>query len=104
MNLSDLTMIPRMFGEPFYPGFIPVPPNKVNYEGTSALKIYFSKQKPAGEELKFLIEYLIYYVHAPCWKINDEFRKMQQTSFKMQTLQDFENFLIMLLDFGLDPF
>lgn len=69
-----------------------------------AVRNYWTDNCTQGE-IDAIIAYLQYYIEAPCWQEGDnkELQQAREKAKKLRFKQDIEEFLIALLDMGLDP-
>jgi len=117
---AKIDYAPRLFGKLFYPAPLGTPfPWKNMSPTSSVVKSYYTGHKLTGgpldeEDIKILREYLIYFIHAPCWtniamKTEDEeycntLLNRRKESFELYTVDKISEYLNTLLEFGLDPF
>jgi len=117
--MRELIHMPRMFDEPYYPGGFPLNPQTDNWGGpvkndlVQAIKRYYNfftgdYPVPTKKEEQLLIEFLIYYIHAPIWAMNPNEDgtngRLRKLADQMKTLQNVHDFLDECLEIGLDPF
>lgn len=71
---------------------------------TAAIEAYINGAPMTDEQLALLIEFLDYYIHAPCWQDwQGELAKLRSMIKQIKTKEGIENWLWIALDLGLDP-
>ena len=101
--LKDLGMIPRYFGQPFYPAGFPFKSERVSFEGNCAFDLYFQDDW-SEENFRFLKQFVAYYLHAPCWYENDKLVQLRALSLLIKTHEELKNLVWDSLELGIDIF
>lgn len=105
-QLAELIGVPSMFGWPNYPGGFPMSPDQISFEEKTLTQLYVKSvmdsshrsvaADPLEEEL--LKNYVIYYLHAPCW------RGLSEVLDQDLVAMSFDELTMICVDNGLDPF
>lgn len=74
----------------------------------------YLNQKPTPEQLRIVISYIQYHIHAPCWlerspfdgaenEMANDIRSLREQSLKLETLDDVNQYINAALNIALDP-
>jgi hypothetical protein len=102
-TLDDLIFVPKIAGQIFYGGGAPAHYDSFMFEDQTVREIYFKDPPLTADEFQFLLEYVIYYIHAPIWQ-GEELEAMRIRSFTITDRAQLEQFLFDLIDTGIDIF
>lgn len=107
--LSELSTIPRLLGQPLYPGGAPLDPKNHYWQETSAFDIAmknYGGEDLNEDELLFLKEYVKYYALAPCWQGTESsrFKKIIDRLRYVRNGRELSAIEMELLDYGIDIF
>lgn len=113
--MRALMYMPKWLDEPMYPMGFPLNFQTDNWHGNvkeelmEALKHYYNytlgeTPVPAKHEEELLIEFLIYYINAPIWRVHEHSPVLLEKVKRLETVKDIAEFLDECLEIGLDPF
>lgn len=113
LNLQDPTNPRNYVDRPFAVG------TPLNWQDdvtgqTQAAVMGYLNQTPTPEQLKIVIAYLQYHIHAPCWleqspfgevdeEMADEIKALREQSLKLTSLKEINQYINRALGIALDP-
>jgi len=82
-ELAELPIVPKWLGQPMYPGGFPVRMENITYSTESNSETLQEKwlkrcrsvvanQQPDKADEELLVHWVVYYLHAPIWRMNQE--------------------------------
>jgi len=78
-QLTELLIVPKLLGQPAYPGGVPVRMENITYNGETLQEKWLKRcraivadQLPDKEDEELLCQWVIYYLFAPIWYMNRE--------------------------------
>lgn len=120
--MRDLFFMPRLVGQPFYPGGLPLGPSQTMWQSNVWDELKEAKRKywnylvkkapePSDHEKELLFQFVTYYIHAPVWEVTcGEDEEMEQQLMEVRrlaneitTLEQLSDFEMKCMDLGLDP-
>lgn len=116
--MRKLVFMPRLLGDPYYPGGFPLHFNNDSWLGNirddlmQARKHFYNfytgeEPEPSKYEERLLVEFMIYYINAPIWRMNPYGKEPIETLIKkaerLKTKEDVHDFIDDCMDIGLDP-
>lgn len=67
-----------------------------------------TKPEPTAEQLELVINYIRYYIKAPCWEgaeaFSEELKNLRTQAEGLKTVDDVRKFIHDSMEIGLDPF
>ncbi|MCU7549320.1 hypothetical protein OCK74_09350 [Chitinophagaceae bacterium LB-8] len=90
---------PTLNGEPIYPNGFPMHTRRFFIKGESIESIFLRncKNETTAEEIQWLKDYVIYYIHSPCFQLEE----LKAKDLKSMSLDDL---IWECIGFGVDPF
>ncbi|MEO1808037.1 MAG: hypothetical protein AAFU33_24715 [Bacteroidota bacterium] len=116
---EQLAYAPRLLGNLFYkmPLGLPIHYSRISPTEETVMSYYLG-DKLSEEQIRIMREFLIYYLHAPCWtnlsKMSHQLNPKsgyaetiivkRRKAFELDTVDKLTLFLVNLQDLALDPF